>query len=60
MLGREAEVVAALGIPAVLRSGPPAEKDPVGLENFAPDGIVQQAVRAIKGAVPQMVVITDV
>jgi porphobilinogen synthase len=59
-LGREAEAVAALGIPAVLLFGLPAEKDPVGLENYAPDGIVQQAVRAIKHAVPEMVVITDV
>ena len=40
--------------------GIPAEKDPVGLENFAPDGIVQQAIRAIKTAVPDLIVITDV
>ena len=52
--------VAGLGIPAVLLFGIPLEKDPVGLENFAPDGIVQQAIRAIKDAVPEMVVITDV
>src|SRR5574341_2093864 len=46
----EAESVAALGIPAVILFGIPAEKDPIGLENFASDGIVQQAVRAIKDA----------
>ncbi|MBI4772268.1 MAG: porphobilinogen synthase [Chloroflexi bacterium] len=59
-LPREAESIAALGIPAVILFGLPAQKDPVGLENFAPDGIVQQAVRTIKSAVPEMVVVTDV
>ena len=58
-LVREVQDAAALGIPAVLLFGIPAEKDPVGLENFAPDGIIQQAVRAIKQAAPEMVVITD-
>ncbi len=56
----EVRSAASLGIPAVLLFGIPAAKDPVGLENFAPDGIVQQATRAIKDALPQMVVITDV
>lgn len=59
-LAREAESIAKLNIPAVILFGIPAEKDPVGLENFASDGIVQQAVRAIKNAVPEMVVVTDV
>ncbi len=59
-LAREAESIAALGIPAVLLFGLPAEKDPIGLENFAPDGIVQQATRIIKDAVPEMLVVTDV
>lgn len=59
-LAAEVRSASALGIPAVLLFGIPAEKDPVGLENFAPDGIIQQAVRAIKDAVPEMVVITDV
>jgi porphobilinogen synthase len=57
---REAEAAAKLGVPAVILFGIPAEKDPVGLENFSPDGIVQQAIRAIKGALPEMVVVTDV
>ncbi|MCI0397154.1 MAG: porphobilinogen synthase [Chloroflexi bacterium] len=56
----EAEAAARLGIPAVLLFGIPAEKDPVGLENFAADGIVQQATRAIKAAVPELLVVTDV
>jgi porphobilinogen synthase len=57
---REAESAAALGIPAVILFGIPAEKDPLGLENFAHDGIVQQAIRAIKRTIPEMVVVTDV
>ena len=60
LLGREARSIVALGIPAVLLFGLPAAKDPIGLENFAPDGIVQQAIRAIKDAAPDTVVITDV
>ena len=59
-LGRQVEDLACLGIPAVLLFGLPAGKDAVGRENFADDGIVQQATRAIKAAVPEMVVVTDV
>jgi porphobilinogen synthase len=56
----EAYSAAELGVPAVLLFGIPAAKDPIGLENFAADGIVQQAVRAIKRELPDMLVITDV
>jgi porphobilinogen synthase len=56
----EAEVIARLGIPAVILFGIPAVKDPIGLENYAPDGIIQQAIQRIKSAVPDLVVITDV
>ena len=59
-LGAEAESVARLGIPAVLLFGLPAAKDELGSENYADDGIVQQAIRLIKSAVPELVVITDV
>ena len=59
-LAAEAKSIAELGIPAVILFGIPSEKDPIGLENYAPDGIIQQAIRAIKAAVPELVVITDV
>jgi len=59
-LEAEARSLTALGIPAVILFGVPAHKDPVGLENFADDGIVQQAIRALKAAAPQLLVITDV
>lgn len=48
------------GVRAVLLFGIPASKDPIGLENFSEDGIVQQAVRALKAAYPDLLVITDV
>jgi len=59
-LAGEIRSAAGLGISAVLLFGIPAKKDPIGLENFAADGIVQQAARAIKDAHAEMVVITDV
>jgi len=57
---REAETGMSLGVNALILFGIPREKDPIGLENFAADGIVQQAVRAIKKEIPEMVVVTDV
>ena len=57
---REAEAAARSGVNAVILFGIPEEKDPIGLENFADDGIVQQAIRAIKKEIPEMVIVTDV
>jgi porphobilinogen synthase len=59
MAVREAESLAELGIPAVLLFGIPAHKDLLGSENFDPEGIVPQAAYAIKQAVPEMLVISD-
>ncbi len=59
-LAGEARATRALGIPAVLLFGLPAEKDPLGHEAYAPDGIVQQAIRTIKDATPELVVVGDV
>ena len=59
-LSEEAREVAALGIKAVLLFGIPATKDPHGLESFAEDGVVQQAIRTLKDAHPDIVVVTDV
>jgi porphobilinogen synthase len=56
----EAERADALGIPSIILFGIPAAKDAVGSENFSDKGIVQQAVRAIKAVLPQMIVIADV
>ncbi len=57
---REAELAMKFGVNAVILFGIPKEKDPIGLENFAEDGIVQQAIRAIKREFPEIVVVTDV
>ena len=55
-----AKELASLGIPGTILFGIPAEKDALGSEAYADDGIIQQAVRAIKDAVPTLLVITDV
>ncbi len=59
-LAGEVRELGALGIKAVLLFGIPSAKDPLGLESHAEDGIVQQAVRALKDARPDLVVMTDV
>lgn len=56
----EAEELWALGIPSVILFGLPDVKDPLGSRSWAEDGVVQQAISAIKNRVPQMTVITDV
>lgn len=56
----ECKEVASLGIPAVILFGIPDHKDEVGSEAYNPDGIIQQAVKAIKKEVKNLLVITDV
>jgi porphobilinogen synthase len=60
LLAAEVEEVARLGIPGVILFGIPAVKDAIGSENFDEHSIVQQAIRTIKSAVPELAVITDV
>lgn len=57
---KEAKVIHGLGIPAVLLFGIPKTKDKIGSEAYACDGIVQKAIRGLKDAIPQLIVITDV
>jgi porphobilinogen synthase len=59
-LDREAERVQALGIPAIILFGLPAQKDDVGLENFADDGIVQRGLRRLRDRFPDLLLVTDV
>jgi len=56
----EMKSVVDLKIPAVLLFGLPRRKDPEGSEAHAADGVVQQAVSAVKEKYPDLVVITDV
>jgi porphobilinogen synthase len=58
-LAGEVTGAAKLGVPAVMLFGIPSGKDATGSENWDPNGIVPTAIRAIKDAVPEMVVISD-
>jgi len=59
-LVEEAGEIAAAGVGALLLFGVPAAKDDAGSGAYDPEGIVQMAVRALKDAHPELVVITDV
>jgi porphobilinogen synthase len=56
----ECEQVLAVGVPAIILFGIPEGKDAVGSEAYAENGIVQQAIRAIKEKLPELLIVTDV
>ena len=60
MLEEEIAEVVDLGIPAVLLFGLPEEKDPVGSGAYDPEGVIQEAIRVIKRAAPNLMVVGDV
>jgi porphobilinogen synthase len=62
LLLKEAEVLAALGVPAIalFPVTPPEAKSLGAEEAWNPDGLVQRTVRALKAALPELGVITDV
>jgi len=57
---KEAEEVFKLGIPAIILFGIPEKKDARGSGAYARSGIIQQAIRAIKDRLPDLVIVTDV
>ncbi|MBI5286048.1 MAG: porphobilinogen synthase [Deltaproteobacteria bacterium] len=57
---KEVEEVKGLGIPAVILFGIPEHKDEIGSGAYNPNGIIPQAIKAIKDKTPEVVVITDV
>ena len=59
-LVKECRTAFDLGIPAVILFGLPDQKDELGTRAYAGDGIVQRAVKAVKDALPELAVITDV
>jgi porphobilinogen synthase len=59
-LVKAAKELASLNVPGTILFGIPESKDALGSEAYADDGIIQQAVHAIKDAVPDLLVITDV
>ncbi len=59
-LVKDAERAASLGLGGIILFGIPATKDGTGSEAYDDQGIVQQAIRAVKRAVPDLLVIGDV
>jgi len=57
---REVKEAYGLGVKAVMLFGIPKTKDELGSEAYSDEGIVQQAIRALKDAIPELVVIADV
>ena len=60
VLAAEVEAVTARGIAGVLLFGLPESKDPHGSGAYDEDGIVQRAVRALRAAHPDLLIMTDV
>ncbi len=60
LLPAEAEGIARLAIPAVILFGIPQHKDEAASSAYDPQGVTQQAIRALKKTVPDLLVITDV
>ena len=59
-LKNEAKELESLGVPGLILFGIPETKDDTGSSALKPDGVVQNAIKEIKNAVPSLVVITDV
>jgi len=59
-LVREVDGLASAGVPAVILFGIPAEKDDEGSGAWIEDGIVQQALRALRSRFPELLLLTDV
>ena len=60
LLTKEVETLAKLGIPAVLLFGIPRKKDETGSQAYHSRGVIQQAIKTIKKATPELLVITDI
>jgi porphobilinogen synthase len=60
LAAREANMAFELGIPGILLFGTPSGKDAVGSASLKPDGVIQKAVKEIKAANPDIIVITDI
>ena len=58
-VARDAAAAFDLGVPAVIIFGLPESKDETATGAYARDGIVQRAIRAVRKAVPEMIVIAD-
>lgn len=59
-LADEVRSIADLGLGGVILFGLPAKKDSTGSDSYSDGGIIQQGIRAIKQAAPNLLVMTDV
>jgi porphobilinogen synthase len=59
-LEKEVREVESLGVGGVLLFGIPDQKDPLGADSYSDSGIIQQALRTVKRAAPQLYAVTDV
>lgn len=57
---KEVQEVASLGIPAIILFGIPKKRDERGSEAYSSSGIIQQAIKAVKNKLPELIIITDV
>lgn len=55
----EAKILSDLGIRAIILFGIPEVKDAIGRDNYSTTGIVPQTIRAVKKAIPEMIIISD-
>lgn len=60
LLAEEAAQAARLGLGGIMLFGIPATKDSQGSDSTSPEGIIPQAIRAIRQAAPEVLIITDV
>jgi porphobilinogen synthase len=60
LIAAEAREAAELGLGGLILFGIPARKDGVGSDSYADEGIVQQGIRAVKDAAPDLLCVTDV
>ena len=58
-LAQEIEEVVGLGLTSVLLFGIPAEKDPLGSDSYSDQGIIQEGIKAIRKAAPDLLIFSD-
>ena len=58
-IAKEAKLAAKMGLGGIILFGIPDSKDAAGSDSYCDSGIIQQAIRAAKDAVPELLVMTD-
>ncbi len=59
-LPQEIEELCKLGISSVLLFGIPPHKDPLGMDSYSDQGIIQEAIQVIRKTAPKMLIVSDV